>query len=79
MTEAEEEIGVGVLLDQGHQLRIGKMTVTAQDNVGVGPSGAQALHHPLDDHGVLGTRGALAGAQGRGDELTRQPFKEEQR
>ena len=55
------------------------MSVSTQDDTGLRPGITKAFQHPLDDHGVLLAFGPLAGTKHRGDEFSREAFKEKQR
>jgi len=76
--QAEQEIGVRIVERQLHQFHVGKMGITAQQDVGLGSVLAQPLEHPLDDHRVLCALRAFARSQRGGDELARQAFKQKQ-
>ncbi len=76
--QAEQEIGVRIVERQLHQFHVGEMSITTQQDAGLGPMLAQPFEHPLEDHCVLCPRRAFAGAQCRGNELARQTFKQKQ-
>ena len=77
--QAEQKIRVRIVERQLHQFHVGKMSVTTQQDAGLGPVLAQPLEHPLEDHRVLCPLRAFAGAQGCGDELARQALEQKQR
>ena len=61
--QAEEEVGMAVGPDQGHQLGIGEVAVVAQQTMSLLPVTAQPADPPLHDHGVLGASRTFAGTK----------------
>ena len=78
-SEAKDKIGPAVGGDHVDDLRGGKMTVAADQDVGVGPVVTQIGQQPDQDHGIFGPGGAGARAQVGRDQRMGGPFENEER
>jgi hypothetical protein len=76
--QAEDKLGVRVVHDQTHELGIGKVAIATPHDTRVGPMTAQAFDHALEDGRMLYAGWSFARAQGGGNELSRDPLKQEQ-
>ena len=77
--EAKDKIGPAVGGDHVEDLGGGKMTIAADQNVGVGPVVSQIRQQPDQDHGIFGPSRAGARTQVGRDEGMRGPFENEER
>ena len=63
--EAKDKIGPAVGGDHVDHLRSRKMTIAADQNMGVGPVAPEIRQQPDQDHGIFGPRRAGARTQSR--------------
>ena len=77
--EAKDKIGPAVGGDHIDDLGGGKMTIAADQNMGVGPMVAQIRQQPDQDHGIFGSSWARPWPQVGRDEGMRGPFENAQR
>jgi hypothetical protein len=77
--EAKDKVRPAVGGDHVDHLRRRKMTIAADQDMGVGPVAPQIRQQPDQDHGIFGPARAGARTQVRRDEGMRCPFDNEER